>query len=42
MLFYSFDLDPMTLTLKPDLNMIEMYLHTQNEVSGCSDSKVTV
>ena len=34
MTFHSFDLDldPMTLVLKLDLDMVKMYLHTQNEV----------
>ena len=32
MMFYSFDLDidPMTLVLKLDLDMVKMYLHTKN------------
>ena len=34
MKFYSFDhdLDPMMLILKLDLNMVEMYPNTKNEV----------
>ena len=32
-MFYSFDHDPMTLVLKLDLDMVKMYLHTENEVS---------
>ena len=34
------DLDQMTLTLKLDLNMVEMYHHTKNEVSMSRHSKV--
>ena len=40
MMFYSFDLDPMTLVLKFDLDMVKMYLHTKNEVPSYSSSKV--
>ena len=42
MMFYSFDLDldPMTLVLKLDLDMVKMYLHTKNEVPSFSGSKV--
>ena len=42
MMFYSFDLDidPMTLVLKLDLDMVTMYLHTKNEVPSYSGSKV--
>ena len=40
MTFYSFDLDSMTLVLKLDLDMVKMYLHTQNEVPSYSISKV--
>ena len=40
MMFYSFDLDPMTLVLKLDLDMVKMYLHTKNEVPSYSGSKV--
>ena len=41
-MFYSFDLDldPMTLILKIDLDMVKMYLHTKNEVPSYSGSKV--
>ena len=41
-MFDSFDLDlnPMTLVLKPDLDMVKMYLHTKNEVPSYSGSKV--
>ena len=41
-MFYSFDLDLglMTLILKPDLDMVKMYLHTKNEVASYSSSKV--
>ena len=31
-MFHSFDLDPMTLVLKPDLDMVNMYLDTKNEI----------
>ena len=40
MMFYSFDLDPMTLVLKLDLDMVMMCLHTENEVPIYSGSKV--
>ena len=30
MMFYSLDLDQMTLILKLDLDMFKMYLHTEN------------
>ena len=42
MMFYSFDLylDPMTLILKLDLDMVKMYLHTKYEVPSYSGSKV--
>ena len=30
----------MTLILKPDLDMVKMYLHTKNEVSMSRGSKV--
>ena len=41
-LFFSYDLniDPVTLILKLDLDMVKMYLHTENEVSMGSGSKV--
>ena len=39
-MFYSFDLDPLTLVLKLDLDMVKMYLHTKNEVPSYSGSKV--
>ena len=39
-MFYSFDLDIMTLILKYDLDMVKMYLHTKNEVPSYSSSKV--
>ena len=32
MMFYSLDLDPMTLVFKLDLDMVKMHLHTKNEV----------
>ena len=38
-MFYSFDLDPMTLVLKLDLDIVKMYLHTKNEVPSYSGSK---
>ena len=37
---YDLDLDPMTLILKFDIDMIKMYQHTKNEVSMSSASKV--
>ena len=40
MTLYSFDLDPITLVLNSDLDMVKMYLHTKNEVSSYSSSKV--
>ena len=41
-MFYSFDidLDSVTLVLKPDLDMIKMYLQTNNEVPSYSSSNV--
>ena len=36
----AFDLDPMTLILKFDQDMVMMYLHTKNEVPSFSSSKV--
>ena len=41
-IFFSYDLDfdPITLILKLDLDMIKIYLHTKNEVSISSGSKV--
>ena len=38
---YDLDLDPMTLILKLDLDMIKIYLHTKNEVSMSSISRNT-
>ena len=35
------DLDPMTLILKHDLEMVKLYLHFKNEVPSCSGSKGT-
>lgn len=35
------DLDPMTLILKYDLDMIKMYHHAKEETSMFSPSKVT-
>ena len=42
--FLSFDLDlnPMTLVLKLDLDMIKMYMCTKNEVPTFSGSKVII
>ena len=40
MMFYSFDLEPMTLIFKLDLDMVKMYLHAENEVPSYSGSKV--
>ena len=42
MTFYSFDLDlnPMTLVLELNLDMVKMYLHMQNKVPSYSSSKV--
>ena len=37
---YDLDLDPMTLILKLDLDIIKMYWHTKNEVSMLRGSKV--
>ena len=44
MMFHSFDLnlDQMTLILKPNLDMVKMYLHAKNEVPIHSSSKVIV
>ena len=33
--FYKSDLDPMTLVLKLDLDIIKMYHYTKNEISVC-------
>ena len=40
MMFHSFDLDPITLGFKLDLDMVKMYLHTKNEVPSYRGSKV--
>ena len=42
MTFYSFDLElePMTLILIHDLDMVRIYLHTKNEVPSYSGSEV--
>ena len=42
MMCHPFDLDRnlMILVLKLDLDMVKMYLHTKNEVSTYSSSKV--
>ena len=44
MKFYSFDLDldPMALVLKPDLEIIKMYVCTKNEVPTFSGSKAII
>ena len=44
MTFQSFDLDlhPKTLILKPDLDMITVYLHAKFEVSSFIGSKVII
>ena len=44
MKFYSFDLDldPVTLVLKLDLDIIKMYVCTKNEVPTFSSSKVII
>ena len=36
----NLDIDPMTLILKLNLDMVKMYLYTENEVPSCSSSKV--
>ena len=38
--FFDLDLDPMILVLKLDLDIIKMYLCTENEVPSFSGSKV--
>ena len=42
MIVYSFniDLDPVTLVLKFDLNMVRMYPHTENVVPNCTSLEV--
>ena len=37
---FDLDLDPMTLILKLDLDMVKMYLYAENEVPSYSSSKV--
>ena len=37
---FDLHLDPMTLMLKLDLDMVNMYLYTENEVPSYSSSKV--
>ena len=37
----TFGLEPMTLILKLDLDMVKMYLYTENEVLSLSSSKFT-
>ena len=37
---FDLDLDPMTLVLKLNLDMVKMYLHTKNEVPSYSSSIV--
>ena len=43
MKFYSLDLDldPMTLVLETDLDIVKMHVCTENEVSSYSGSKAT-
>ena len=36
----TFDLDPMTLILKLDPDMVKMYLYAEDEVPSYSSSKV--
>ena len=38
---FDFDLNPMTLVLKLDLDMSKMHLYTENKVSSSCRSKVT-
>ena len=38
-MFYLFDLDPMTLILEYDLDMVKIYLQTKNLVPSFSSSK---
>ena len=42
MTFNSFDLDlePITLKFKLDVDMVKMYLYTDNEVPSYNDSEV--
>ena len=40
MTFCSFDFDPMTLILQFDLDIVKIYLYTENEVPICRGSKV--
>ena len=35
-MFHPFDLDPVTLIVKLDLDMVKMYLHAKNEVPSYS------
>ena len=37
---FDLDLDPITLILKLDLDMVKMYLYTEDEVPSYSSSKV--
>ena len=37
---FDLDLNPMTLILKLDLDMVKMYLYTEDKVSSYSSSKV--
>ena len=39
---FGLDLDPMTLVLKLDLDIIKMYVCTKNEVPTFSGSKVII
>ena len=40
MAFYLFDIDPMTLVLKCELDMVKVYMYTKSEVPSFSSSKV--
>ena len=42
--YYSFDLDldPVTLVLKRDLDIVKMYVCSKNEVPTVSSSKVII
>ena len=42
MKFYSFalDLDPMTLVLKLDLDIVKMYVYSENEVPSFGSSNI--
>ena len=40
MKLYSFDFDPMTLILKHDLDIVKMYVGTENKVPSFGSSEV--